>query len=101
MNGLILVIVMVIYRILILLFKFVFIKDEVLVSIDALNLSIPERIQLVEDIWDTIANEAEAMELTEAEKKIIDERLDAYHKNPEAGSPWEEVFQRITKTYES
>jgi putative addiction module component (TIGR02574 family) len=56
---------------------------------------------LVEDIWDTIANEAGAMELTEAEKKIIDERLEAYHRNPEAGSPWEEVYQRITKAYES
>ena len=36
---------------------------------DVLALSIPERIQLVEDIWDTIANEPEAIELTEEEKK--------------------------------
>ncbi|WP_347273040.1 addiction module protein [Candidatus Kuenenia sp.] len=35
---------------------------------DALALSIPERIQLVEDIWDTIAAEPEAIELTEDEK---------------------------------
>ncbi|HAK89710.1 MAG TPA: antitoxin [Nitrospiraceae bacterium] len=54
---------------------------------DALDLSIPERIQLVEDIWDTIAVEAEAIELTEDEKRIIDERLDAYHKNSDLGSP--------------
>jgi putative addiction module component (TIGR02574 family) len=31
----------------------------------------------VEDIWDTIATEPEAIELTEEEKKIIDERLEA------------------------
>jgi putative addiction module component (TIGR02574 family) len=74
---------------------------KTITATDALNLSIPERIQLVEDIWDTITNEAEAMELTEAEKKIIDERLEAYHKNPEAGSPWKEVCQRISKAYES
>ncbi|MDP2211334.1 MAG: addiction module protein [Candidatus Aquicultor sp.] len=62
---------------------------------DTLDLSIPERIQLVEDIWDTIAEGADSIDLSEEEKKIIDERLDAYHKNPNAGSPWEDVFQRI------
>jgi putative addiction module component (TIGR02574 family) len=62
---------------------------------DSLTLSIPERIQLVEDIWDTIATESEAIELTEDEKRIIDERLEAYHKNPDLGSPWEDVYKRI------
>ena len=37
---------------------------------DTLDLSIPERIQLVEDIWDTIATEAELVELTKDEKKM-------------------------------
>lgn len=36
---------------------------------DTLTLSIPEKIQLVEDIWDTIATEAETVELTEDEKR--------------------------------
>lgn len=62
---------------------------------DTIALSIPERIQLVEDIWDTIAAEAEAVKLTEDEKRIIDERLEAYHKNPDLGSPWEDVYKRI------
>ncbi len=62
---------------------------------DSLTLSIPERIQLVEDIWDTIAAEAQSIELTEDEKKTIDKRLEAYHKNPDSGSPWEDVYKRI------
>ncbi len=62
---------------------------------DTLELSIPERIQLVEDIWDTIAEKTELVELTKEEKKIIDERLEAYHKNPELGSPWEDVYNRL------
>ena len=62
---------------------------------DTIELSIPERIQLVEDIWDTIATEAEAIELTEDEKRIIDKRLEAYHRNPDLGSPWEDVYKRI------
>ncbi len=64
-------------------------------AVDALALSIPERIQLVEDIWDTIAVQADAIELSAEEKRIVDERLDAFHKNPAAGSPWEEVIKRI------
>ncbi|MBN1639280.1 MAG: addiction module protein [Ignavibacteriales bacterium] len=63
---------------------------------DTLNLSIPERIQLVEDIWDTIAENAYLVDLTEDDKIIINERLEAYHKNPEAGSPWQDVYKRIT-----
>jgi len=69
-----------------------------LTATDTLSLSIPERIQLVEDIWDTIAVEADSVELTEDEKKIIDERLEAYHQNPNLGSPWEDVFKRIVRT---
>lgn len=62
---------------------------------DTLDLSISERIQLVEDIWDTIAAQADSVELTAEEKRIIDERLEAYHRNPSLGSPWEDVFERI------
>ena len=67
--------------------------------IDTLQLSIPERIQLVEDIWDSIANQADLVELTEAEKTLLDERLNAYHQNPSAGSPWSTVYQRITRQH--
>ncbi|MCP5002718.1 MAG: addiction module protein [Planctomycetes bacterium] len=66
-----------------------------LTATDTLELSIPERIQLVEDIWDTIAANANSVELTDNEKEIIDERLESYHQNPNLGSPWEKVFERI------
>ena len=62
---------------------------------DVLELSIPERIQLVEDIWDTITAQATSVELTDDEKRIIDARLEKYHQNPELGSPWEDVYKRI------
>jgi len=62
---------------------------------DTLELSIPERIQLVEDIWDTITAEASSIKLTNEEKRIIDARLEKYQQNPEFGSPWEDVYKRI------
>lgn len=63
---------------------------------DTLELSVPERIQLVEDIWDTISSQPEAVDLSEEDKKIIDARLEAYHRDPAQGAPWKDVYQKIT-----
>ena len=62
---------------------------------DILRLSVSERIQLVEDIWDSVAEVPESVPLTEVEKAELDRRLDAYHQNPKEGSPWGMVRDRI------
>ena len=62
---------------------------------DALELPVAERLQLVQDIWDSIASAPEALELTEDDKRLIDERLEACRRDPKAGSPWPEVRARI------
>ena len=64
---------------------------------DVLGLSIPERIRLVGDIWDTIAEVPESLELTDSQRQELDRRLEAYHKNPNEGFPWSEVKERILK----
>lgn len=64
---------------------------------DILSLSVSERIQLVQDIWDTIAEVPESLALTDEQKAELDRRLDAYHKNPNAGSPWSIIQERIRK----
>ncbi len=68
---------------------------------DTLNLSIPERIILVEEIWDTIEAEFNNdSEITDYEKKLIDQRLDTYRKNPQKASEWEKVYNRIIESNE-
>ena len=62
---------------------------------DIAEMSVPERLQLVEDIWDSIAELPEAVEVPAWYKQELDKRLDAFHENPEEGSPWEEVKKRI------
>lgn len=62
---------------------------------DILDLSISERIQLVEDIWDSIAQAPESLQLSEEQKMELDRRLDAYHHDPSQGSPWDVVRERI------
>jgi putative addiction module component (TIGR02574 family) len=64
---------------------------------DILNLSVTERILLVEDIWDSIAEIPEEVSLTKAQEQELDLRLDAHHRDPHAGSPWSEVRERIQK----
>jgi len=62
---------------------------------DILSLSIAERIELVADIWDSIAEVPEAITVTEAQKAELDSRLDAYHQDPTAGAPWSVVRDRM------
>ena len=66
-----------------------------LVDADILELSISERIQLVEDIWDSIAEVLEAIPLNDKQKVELDRWLNAYHQNPNEGSPWDLVRDRI------
>ena len=64
---------------------------------DLLCLPVAERLRLVEDLWDSIAEVPEKIELTGAQRKELDERLEQYHLDPDAGSPWQDVKERILK----
>jgi putative addiction module component (TIGR02574 family) len=64
---------------------------------DILSLSIAERIELIGDLWDSMAEVPEAIALTEAQQAELDRRLDAHRQNPSAGAPWPVVRERIAK----
>lgn len=72
---------------------------KTLISRDILNLSVAERILLVEDIWDSVAEIPEAVELSASDKTELDERLALYHQDPDIGSPWGLVKERIKQQY--
>lgn len=55
------------------------------------RLSIPERIALVEEIWDSIAEDNGCFELTEAQKQELDRRIESFRANPSQGRTWEEI----------
>lgn len=65
---------------------------------EIIQLSVSERIQLAEDIWDSIAANPEAVAVTDNQRQELDKRLEDYKKNPEAGSSWDEVRKRITNS---
>jgi len=65
---------------------------------DILQMSVAERIQLVEDIWDSIAAVPEAIPLTDEERQELDRRLEMYAQNPDEGIPWDELKERVRKS---
>ena len=59
----------------------------------------PDRIKLVEDIWDSIADETDELVLTPAQKRELDRRIELMKKNPTRGIPWDEAKRRILKRH--
>ena len=62
------------------------------------KLSIPERILLVEDIWDSIATENEAFELSQSQKDELDKRSFSFEQNPSQGRTWQEIKAEYLKS---
>jgi putative addiction module component (TIGR02574 family) len=60
-----------------------------------LKLPIEDRIRLVEDIWDSIAADQLALDLTQAQKAELDKRLDAFEKDDDVGREVSEVISDI------
>jgi len=58
---------------------------------EAKKLSIAERISLVNEIWDSIAEENGCFELSEDQKFELDRRLESFYADPSQGRTWEEI----------
>ncbi len=59
------------------------------------QLTVAQRILLVEEIWDSIADDFEQPPLTDAQEQDLQRRVAAYEANPTAGSSWQEVKARL------
>ena len=56
------------------------------------KLSLAERIQLAEDLWDSIAQDSpEAVSLDQAQTEELDRRLREHDAEPSTAIPWEQV----------
>jgi putative addiction module component (TIGR02574 family) len=66
-------------------------------AFDFTELSVPERIQLVEDLWDSVAADTPPLTLSPEEVAELERRLAEMDANPEAGIPWEQVKADIER----
>ena len=61
------------------------------------SLLVAERIQLVEDLWDSIAEDSGSLPLTDSQLAELDLRLDYFEAALGAGDSWEEVKRKLQR----
>jgi len=64
---------------------------------DFTHLTPAERIQLAEDLWDSLPQDSDLPSLSPAQRAELDRRLAEYELHPGSGESWEVVRARIVK----
>jgi putative addiction module component (TIGR02574 family) len=68
-------------------------------SLDEIRrLSVAERVELVEEIWETIEASPDSLPIPEAQRQELDRRLKLHLENPGAAQPWSSIRSRLTQT---
>jgi len=60
-------------------------------KINIQQLSKTARIDLAEELWDSIAEEQDDISVTDVQKNIIEERFAKYQASPTEGYNWEDI----------
>lgn len=63
---------------------------------DFSHLTVEERVQLAQDLWDSIPPEA-YFPITEEQRAELDRRLEEIERNPDEGLPWEVVEAAVMR----
>lgn len=61
------------------------------------ELSVDERIDFVQSLWDRIASTHEQVPVPEWHQRILRERLESYRANPSAARAWTDVRADIAR----
>lgn len=62
-----------------------------LLKVEIVHLSISERIQLAEDLWDSILENSEQLPITDVQHQ----ELERYNQNSTLGTDWDTVESRL------
>ena len=65
---------------------------------EILELSVVERLRIVEDIWDSIAADSDKLSISDELRAELDRRMKAYRDDPEAGVSWEVLRNRLMRS---
>ena len=67
------------------------------VSKEIQSLSVPDRLRLLEEIWDSLIETPEAVPVTDAQRKELARRRRAHARNPSAAKSWAQVRARLRR----
>jgi putative addiction module component (TIGR02574 family) len=63
----------------------------------ALSLSVEDRLELIEEIWDSLSATPEAIPITDAQRRELARRRRAHARNPSAAKSWREVRAKLER----
>ena len=66
---------------------------------EILTLSVKERLQIVGEIWESIAASPEEIPLTATQRRELDRRKREHRRNLSAAKPWSEIKARLEKRH--
>ncbi len=61
------------------------------------SLTVADRLRLLEQIWDSLAETPGAIPVTDAQRKELARRRRAHARNPSAAKSWAEVQARLRR----
>lgn len=64
------------------------------------ELSPEERLNLLEQLWESLRANPDSIPLTDAQRNELDRRLDDLEREGPQGIPWDEVVRNIRKKAE-
>jgi putative addiction module component (TIGR02574 family) len=59
------------------------------------RMSVPDKIRLVQEIWDDIARKPDEVEVVQAQVDEAERRLREHEQHPETAIAWKEARRRI------
>ena len=64
-------------------------------AIEIEKLGVDERLDLIEEIWNSLSRDPDKVPVPDSHKAELDKRLDEIDAGDDAGIPWQEVLSRI------
>ena len=64
-------------------------------NVNVHGLTPRERLELIEELWESLADSEKHLPLTDAQRQELDRRLDEVDRGEAPGIPWDEVLSRI------
>jgi putative addiction module component (TIGR02574 family) len=61
------------------------------------RLSQDERVRVVEELWDELTRELEAQPLSDAHRRLLDERIRQHDENPAQVQDWETARDQLLR----
>jgi len=62
------------------------------------KLPVDDQLELLYELWDTLAQQPDALTLSEDQQRELDRRYERHLAHPEEAIPWDEVRDRIRRS---